>query len=158
MKVSEFKNSLALVDVFSIQLPNGTLVPPHFHITEMGLLTKNYIDCGNTLREEKQVTFQVWFAGDEDHRLEPTKVFKIIEAAKPLIGESDLEIEVEYQDAQTIGKYGIEFHNNRFVLTPKETTCLAQDHCGIPADKMKTKIGEWKPKETACCTPNSSCC
>lgn len=158
MKVSEFKNSLALVDVFSIQLPNGTLVPPHFHITEMGLLTKNYIDCGNTLREEKQVTFQVWFAGDEDHRLEPTKVFKIIEAAKPLIGESDLEIEVEYQDAQTIGKYGIEFHNNRFVLTPKETACLAQDHCGIPADKMKTKIGEWKPKETACCTPNSSCC
>ncbi len=158
MKVSEFKNSLALVDVFSIQLPNGTLVPPHFHITEMGLLTKNYIDCGNTIREEKQVTFQVWFAGDEDHRLAPTKVFKIIEAANPLIGESDLEIEVEYQDAQTIGKYGIEFHNNRFVLTPKETTCLAQDHCGIPADKMKVKIGEWKPKETACCTPNSGCC
>jgi hypothetical protein len=158
MKVSEFKNSLALMDIISIQLPNGTLVPPHFHITEMGLLTKNYIDCGNTIREEKQLTFQVWFAGDEDHRLTPSKVFKIIDAAKPLIGETDLDIEVEYQDAQTIGKYGIEFLTNRFVLTPKETTCLAQDHCGIPANKMKVSIGEWKPKESACCTPNSGCC
>jgi len=157
MKLSEFKKSIENVETFTIQLPNGTTVPAHFHITEMGLLTKNFIDCGNTIREEKAVTFQVWFAGDVEHRLEPNKVFKIIDASKKLIGDQDLELEVEYQTETTIGKFGMEFDNGIFILTPKETTCLASDHCGIPADKMKVKIGEWKEK-TTCCTPESNCC
>jgi len=85
MKLSEFKNSLEQVENFIIQLPNGLLVPAHFHITEMGLVTKNFIDCGNTIREEKLITFQVWYAGDLEHRLAPSKVFKIIEASKILL-------------------------------------------------------------------------
>lgn len=157
MKISEFKNRLEQVENFTIQLPNGTTIPAHFHITEMGLLTKNFIDCGNTIREEKCITFQVWFAGDLEHRLAPSKVFKIIEASKNLIGDADLELEVEYQTESTIGKFGLDFDNGKFILTPKETTCLANDHCGIPADKMKAKIGEWKEK-VACCTPDSGCC
>ena len=157
MKLSEFKNRLEHVTTFTIQLPNGELIPPHFHITEMGLLTNNFIDCGNTVREEKLITFQVWFAGDTDHRLTTDKVFKIINASKKLIGADDLELEVEYQTEFTIGKFGLDFRENRFILTPKETACLAQDHCGIPTDKMKVKIGEWKEK-VSCCTPDSGCC
>ena len=80
MKLSEFKNSLMNIESINIQLPNGTFVPSHFHITEMGLLTKNFIDCGNTIREEKLITFQLWFAGDLEHRLTSEKVFKIIAA------------------------------------------------------------------------------
>jgi len=157
MKLSEFKNRLEQVENFTIQLPNGTMIPAHFHITEMGLLTKNFIDCGNTIREEQLITFQVWFAGDLEHRLAPNKVFKIIDASKNLIGDQDLELEVEYQTEFTIGKFGLDFNQNNFILTPKETTCLANDHCGIPADKMKVKIGEWKEK-VSCCTPDSGCC
>ena len=157
MKLSEFKNRLEHVAAFNIQLPNGELIPPHFHITEMGLLTKNFIDCGNTVREEKLITFQVWFAGDTDHRLTTDKVFKIINVSKKLIEDDDLELEVEYQTEYTIGKFGLDFANGIFVLTSKETTCLAQDHCGIPADKMKVKIGEWKEK-VSCCSPESKCC
>ena len=157
MKLSEFKNRLENVENFNIQLPNGTAIPAHFHITEMGLLTKNYIDCGNTIREEKLVTFQVWLAADFYHRLAPNKVLKIIEASKKLIGDQDLDLEVEYQIESTIGKFGLEFADGIFVLTTKETTCLASDHCGIPADKMKIKIGEWKEK-VSCCTPESNCC
>ena len=157
MKLSDFKKSLESVATLNMQLPNGTKIPAHFHITEMGLLTKNFIDCGNTIREEKAVTFQVWFAGDLEHRLEPSKVFKIIDASEKLIGNQDLELEVEYQTETTIGKFGLEFANGNFMLTPKQTTCLASDHCGIPADKMKVKIGEWKEK-TTCCTLESNCC
>lgn len=157
MKLSEFKNSLNTIENFNIQLPNGTHIPSHFHITEMGLLTKNFIDCGNTIREEKSVTFQVWFAGDLEHRLAPEKVFKIIEAAKNLIGDQDLELEVEYQIESTIGKFGLEIVNGNFILTPKETTCLANDHCGVPDEKMKVKIGEWKEK-VSCCSPQTGCC
>jgi hypothetical protein len=157
MKLSEFKNKLEQIENLTIQLPNGTTIPAHFHITEMGLLTKNYIDCGNTIREEKLITFQVWFAGDLEHRLVPSKVYKIIDASKKLIGDQDLELEVEYQTESTIGKFGLDFNNGKFFLTPKETTCLANDHCGISDDKMKVKIGEWKEK-VSCCTPNSGCC
>ncbi|MEY2702390.1 MAG: hypothetical protein RLY43_1023 [Bacteroidota bacterium] len=158
MKFSQFKSLISSVQEFTIQLPNGTFVPPHFHITEMGLLTKHFIDCGNVVREEKTITFQVWFAGDLDHRLTPEKVNKIIKASQKLFQKADLELEVEYQDAQTIGKFGLEFQNGIFQLTSKQTTCLANDHCGIPADKMKPVIGEWKPKVTSCCTPDSVCC
>jgi hypothetical protein len=124
----------------------------------MGLITKNFIDCGNTIREEKLISFQVWFTGDVEHRLTADKVNKIINASENLFQNNDLELEVEYQDAQTIGKFGIDFQNGFFQLTAKQTTCLAQDHCGIPADKMEPVAGNWKPKETSCCTPNSGCC
>ena len=90
-------------------------------------------------------------------RQAPSKVFKIIDASKNLIGDQDLELDVEYQTEFTIGKFGLDFNDNKFILTPKETTCLANDHCGIPADKMKVKIGEWKEK-VSCCTPDSNCC
>ena len=110
------------------------------------------------MREEKVITFQVWFAGDLEHRLTAEKVHKIIHASEKLFQSADLELEVEYQDAQTIGKFGIEFQNGIFQFTAKQTTCLAQDHCGIPADKMEPKVGSWKPKESSCCTPDSGCC
>lgn len=158
MTLSQFKQAIDLATDLLIQLPNGTFVPPHFHITEMGLLTKNFIDCGNVVREQKAITFQVWFAGDVEHRLTADKVHKIINASEKLFQNADLELEVEYQDAQTIGKFGIDFQNGFFQLIAKQTTCLAQDHCGIPSDKMEPVAGNWKPKETSCCTPNSGCC
>jgi hypothetical protein len=158
MKLSQFISSIDSITEFTIQLPNGTFVPPHFHITEMGLLTKSFMDCGNVVREEKVITFQVWFAGDVEHRLTSEKVHKIINASEKLFENADLEMEVEYQDAQTIGKFGLEFKNGNFQLTAKQTTCLANDHCGIPADKMQPVVGEWKPKETSCCSPESGCC
>lgn len=157
MKLSEFRSALKLVSEFKIQLPNGTFVPNHFHITEMGLLTKNYIDCGNTIREEKLITFQVWFAGDLEHRLTTEKVFKIIKASEKLFQNQDLELEVEYQTEQTIGKFGLAFENSVFQLTSKETTCLASDHCGIPPEKMKVSLQDLQT-ETSCCAPNSNCC
>lgn len=157
MKLSAFKLALENINQFQIQLPNGTFVPNHFHITEMGLVTKNFIDCGNTIREEKYITFQVWFAGDFEHRLTAEKVFKIIKASESLFTNEDLEIEVEYQMELTIGKFGIEFSDGVFKLTKKETTCLAEDHCGIPAEKMKVSLKDLQAN-ASCCSPKSGCC
>lgn len=157
MKLSEFKNSLMNIENINIQLPNGSFVPSHFHITEMGLLTKNYIDCGNTVREEKLITFQLWFAGDLEHRLTSDKVFKIIQASQNLFDNQDLELEVEYQMESTIGKFGLDFFGGNFVLTSKQTTCLATDNCRIPAEKVKVSLKDLQVK-TNSCTPNSGCC
>jgi len=78
MKLSEIKKQLATLDAVTFLLPNGTMVPQHFHVTEVGQITKDFIDCGGKIRHEKVVNFQLWEANDFDHRLAPQKLFNII--------------------------------------------------------------------------------
>ena len=129
MKLSEFKKQLSTVTDLNFVLPNGTVVPKHFHVTEVGQVTKNFIDCGGTVRNEKVVNFQLWEANDFDHRLAPKKLNDIIALSEKVLGLEDAEIEVEYQ-SDTIGKYGVEFNGKDFKLTSTQTNCLAQDKCG----------------------------
>lgn len=149
MTLSEIKNILPNLENVVFQLDNGTFVPEHFHVTEVGMITKNFIDCGGTMRNEKVVNFQLWNANDFEHRLKPTKLLNIIKLSEQKLGIEDLEIEVEYQ-SETIGKYGLNFQNNTFILTNKQTDCLAKDNCGIPQEKLQT--------QTTCCTPSGGCC
>jgi hypothetical protein len=159
MKLSEIKQIINGLDTVVFQLPNKSFVPEHFHVTEVGVITKKFIDCGGTVREEKVVNFQLWEAADYEHRLAPTKLFSIIELSEKTLGiDSGLEIEVEYQ-SDTIGKYGLEFNGLYFQLTSKLTACLAQDACGIPEEKQKVKLSEFgKNSDAACCTPSGKCC
>ncbi|CAM1351191.1 DUF6428 family protein [Tenacibaculum insulae] len=155
MKLSEIKKHLASLKTIAFQLPNGSLVPNHFHVTEVGKITKNFIDCGGTIRNEEVVNFQLWEADDYDHRLHPEKLVHIIELSEKALNIPDLDIEVEYQGA-TIGKYGLDFDGTNFLLTSKQTDCLAKDNCGIPQEKPKVKLSEIQQQTT--CTPNSGCC
>lgn len=156
MKLSEFKNQLSTVTELNFVLPNGTIVPQHFHVTEVGQVTKNFIDCGGTVRNEKVVNFQLWEANDFDHRLAPKKLNDIIALSEKVLGLEDGDIEVEYQ-SETIGKYGIEFNGKEFTLTSTQTNCLAQDKCGIPAEKLKVNLVDLSNNQS-CCTPGGKCC
>ena len=109
MKLSEIKSTLATAEAVNFILENGTKVPDHFHVTEVGVITKHFIDCGGTVRDEKVANFQLWNANDTDHRLRPQKLLNIIALSEKVLGIEDLEVEVEYQ-ADTIGKYGIRFN------------------------------------------------
>ncbi|RAR71289.1 DUF6428 family protein [Flavobacterium aciduliphilum] len=155
MKLSDVKNQLSALERVLFKLPNGAFVPEHFHITEIGLVTKNFIDCGGTVRKESVVNFQLWEANDFEHRLKPQKLLKIIELSEHVLGIEDFEIEVEYQES-TIGKYNLDFNGDHFELINKQTDCLAQDKCGIPANKIKVNIAD--KKDASCCTPNGKCC
>lgn len=155
MKLSEVKNTLNTLENVTFQLPNGTFVPEHFHVTEVGLVTKNFIDCGGTVRKETVVNFQLWDANDFEHRLKPKKLLDIIELSEKILGIEDLEIEVEYQDT-TIGKYDLAFNGENFELINKLTTCLAPEKCGVPQEKTKVKLSEIKSKVG--CTPGGNCC
>ncbi|WP_046755490.1 DUF6428 family protein [Kordia jejudonensis] len=157
MKLSEVKARLQNLEQLDFVLPNSQKVERHFHVTEVGMITKNFIDCGGKIRNEKVVNFQLWSADDVDHRLEPKKLMNIITLSEKALGIEDLEVEVEYQ-AETIGKYGLEFENGHFVLTTKFTDCLAKDNCGIPVEKPKMKLSELQAKMESCCTPESGCC
>jgi len=155
MKLSEIKNILPTLDNVEIQLENGTFVPEHFHVTEVGVVTKHFIDCGGTIRNEQVVNFQLWNANDFEHRLKPTKLLNIIKLSEEKLGIEDAEIEVEYQ-SETIGKYDLDFNGKTFVLRNKTTACLAQDACGVPVQKQKANVGE--TQTSSCCPPNSGCC
>jgi hypothetical protein len=158
MKLSEVKEVLKKLDAVVFQLPNKNgFVPEHFHITEVGLITKNFIDCGGTVREEKVINFQLWEASDYEHRLAPSKLLAIIEKSEEIFKFDDLEIEVEYQ-SETIGKFGLDYNGIFFQLTNKNTACLAQDACGIPAEKQKIKLSEIGGATTVSCTPGGGCC
>ena len=155
MKLSEIKKQLSQLRQIAFKLPNGELVPNHFHVTEVGKITKHFIDCGGTVRNETVVNFQLWNANDYDHRLHPEKLLNIIELSEKTLGIEDLEIEVEYQ-AETIGKFGLDFDGTNFVLTTKQTDCLAPDQCGVPAEKPKLQFSDIQTGQS--CKPGSGCC
>ncbi len=151
MKLSDFKNHLQTVTEVTFLKPEGTPIPKHFHITEVGQIDKKFIDCGGTVRSESQVSMQLWESIDVWHRLVPEKLTTIIDLSKKKLDIGDHEVEIEYQ-GETIGKFGIEFENGVFRLTTKSTACLASDSCGIPALSLVTQ------KISSCCTPGGGCC
>ena len=160
MKLSEVKIVLKKLNVIGFQLPNGEFVPKHFHVTEVGKITKAFIDCGGVVRNEEVANFQLWNANDYDHRLHPEKLLNIIELSEQVLKIEDLEIEVEYQtqldDLDTIGKFGLDFDGTNFLLTSRQTNYLAQDQCGISEHKQRVKLSDLNSE--SCCAPESNCC
>ena len=148
MKLSELKNNLEGLEIVKFQLPNGQLVESHFHVTEVGKVTKHFIDCGGVIRKEEVVNLQLWEADDYDHRLHPKKMLQILTLSEKAFNLQDLEIEVEYQGS-TIQKFGLDLKGNNFLLTQKQTACLAQDACGVSEAKVEAANS---------CAPGSGCC
>jgi hypothetical protein len=118
-----------------LMLPDGDFVPAHFHVTEVGRVQKDFIDCGGTVRSSTACVLQVWVADDRDHRLDTTKLAGIMRLAAPLLKTTDLPVEVEYEDgrvsqfpvsAAEVTPSGVLFH-----LGTKHTACLAPDRCGV---------------------------
>ena len=157
MRLSEVKQKLSNLKTIGFQLPNGTLVPRHFHVTEVGKITKSFIDCGGTIRNEEVISFQLWEADDYDHRLRPEKLVDIIELSEKVLNLPDANVEVEYQ-GETIGKYGLDFDGQHFLLTQKQTDCLAKENCGIPQKKPKVRLSQLMASEANECEPGTGCC
>jgi hypothetical protein len=137
MLLSEFT---ALLDAhpaagLHLLLPDGDLVPAHFHVTEVGRVAKDFIDCGGTVRSSRNCVLQVWVADDTAHRLDPAKLARVVRLAAPVLGADDLPVEVEYDTgfvtqlpvtAAEVTPAGLLFH-----LGGKHTACLAPDQCGV---------------------------
>jgi len=154
MILSELKKTLRTLNKVNFQLENGILIPEHFHITEIGVISKDFIDCGGIIRHEKVINFQLWYSNDINHRLKPQNIIDIITIAENSIIYEDLKIEVEYQNS-TVSKYGLLFNGENFILESKTTNCLAEDNCGIQNSKPKVSLSKLKDEN---CSPGSGCC
>lgn len=158
MRISELKAYLAGRTNLRIDLPDGTAVPGHFHVTEVGEVTKHFVDCGGKVRHEKRASLQLWTAEDYDHRLHPEKMATIVAIAERDLGLGDLEIEVEYQGATTIQKFGLAANGESLQLVGTLTACLALEDCGLPAPVKKAAVSLSSFTAKSSCAPGSGCC
>lgn len=144
MKISEFNRHLETASNHEMRfvLPDGDVIPLHAHVTEIGRVDKNFIDCGGTGRSSSVCSLQVWVAdNDEDHRFAPGKLLKVMGMAAPLFRGDDLEVEVEYEDCGGISQYPLleaeaDGGSLTFRLGSKHTDCLAKEACGLTPDSQ----------------------
>lgn len=153
MRLSALIQTVDKLDTLKFQLPSSEFVPAHFHITEVGEITRKYIDCGGIQRQENKINLQLWVAADIEHRLRPSSLLDILEMAQKQLGYSNLEVEIEYQQG-TIGRYKLAFDGEVFQLINTNTACLAPDQCGIPKEKSRLGIASG----SLSCNPESGCC
>lgn len=139
----------------TFRLPDGTSVPPHYHVTEVGLATKTFLDCGGKKHHQSSCLLQLWIADDIDHRLLASKLLSIFELSGEIL--TDLEIPIEFEHEAPVltqlpvESYSIEDNVITLNLKFKETDCLAKDIC-LP-DFSLPKL----PGQTSC-APGSGCC
>ena len=117
---------------------SGQLLPEHFHVTEVGRVTKDFVDCGGTRRAVESCVLQTLVADDTDHRLTAGKLLSILEKSSVLgidAGSTvDMEVQQETVSIFSVGALadgGADSPALTFQLTPKQTECLAPDKCGI---------------------------
>ena len=157
MRLSVFKQHLATHadKAVGFVFDDGESIPGHFHVTEVGHVAKNFIDCGGTVRNVAHVQLQVWLGNDDDHRLIAGKLSKIIALANSLIPSDDLDVEVEYEDCvisqYTLVDASVADGKIVFQLGDKHTDCLAKEACGIEAAGT-AKAG------SGCCGGSTGCC
>ena len=142
MKLKDLKATLALhPDALPrFILPDGDQIPAHFHITEVGHVTKRSIDCGGKLHDTADTCLlQTYVADDVEHRLTAGKFAKILQLGDRVLPHNDLEVEVEY-DCCVVAQYPVataELSGSHIEirLGEKHTDCLAKEKCGIGGER-----------------------
>jgi len=138
MQLNAFKNRLLQEPdkIVRFVLPDGEVIPARFHVTEVGHVTRRFIDCGSTVRETESCLLQTWVPdGDNEHRLTAGKLAEILEASRKVLPARDLEIEVEYDSSvvaqYTVNEPTVQEDTLTFALGNKKTDCLARETCGV---------------------------
>jgi len=129
-------------------LPDGDYIPAHAHLTEVGHLVRNFIDCGGLTGKEEKVVLQTHVGNDTDHRLRSERFAKILQFGNRVIPSADLDVEVEY-DCCVVAQYPIaeatpDGEHLNLILQRGRTQCRARER----------REGE----TAACCRATSAAC
>ncbi len=120
----------------NIIFPDADPIEPDFHITEVGHVKKNFIDCGGVRRTAETCVLQTWVAAnDPDHRLAAGKLAHILDLTADFMPHDQLDVEIEYEGC-TVSLYPVASaeitpEEVRLQLTGKHTDCLAKEACGL---------------------------
>ncbi len=113
MNLAEFTSALSeQTSAISILLPTGAEVPAHFHITDVGVITHDMIDCGGQHSTTQHVQAQLWLGEDTEHRMSAKTLSGILGASQSIFdkfaGIESAPVHIEYQLNSTISKYMVE--------------------------------------------------
>lgn len=164
MKLSRFSELLQSHPdkPFHLVLPGSGTVPASFHITEVGHVTKKFIDCGGKLHSVESCQLQVWLGDDTDHRLYAGKMARVLDLAKAkgVLPAEDLDVEIEYEETAisqyTVSDFALTESAVVLHLAAKHTDCLAKERCGPPT--LLTMAQGTKAEAESCCAPGGGCC
>jgi hypothetical protein len=87
-------------------LPDGDCIPADAHVTEVGHVVRNFIDCGGLTGKEEKVLLQTHVGDDKDHRLRADRFWKILQLGMRVIPGADLDVDIEY-DCCVVAQYPI---------------------------------------------------
>jgi hypothetical protein len=144
-------------------LPNGKSIPASYHITEVGHVKKEFIDCGGTTRSVSACVLQAWIAvNDEDHRLKASKLASILQMAGKVLPHGEVPVELEYE-APIISQFTIESSEVAsdaivFRLANKHTDCLAKESCGLEGGSCVTSESDCCGSDEVTTEAKSGCC
>ena len=142
MNLTELKTLLQAhpEHTLNFALPDGRLIPAHFHVTEVGHIAKKFVDCGGAFRTDETCVLQTYFGSTQDdgHRLSAGRLAHILELAQPILPNGELPVEIEYEDG-IVSQFPVESGAQAgstllLQLGLKHTDCLAKDKCGIVED------------------------
>lgn len=130
-------------------LPDGDQIPAHAHVTEIGHVVKNYIDCGGVSGKEEKVVLQTHVGKDTEHRLRSDRFSKILELLGRVLPNDQLGVEVEY-DCCVVTQYPISEVKQKgerldIILQRGRTQCRARERREGAANE-------------ACCGSTATCC
>jgi hypothetical protein len=129
-------------------LPDGEYIPAHAHVTEVGHVVRNFIDCGGLTGKEEKIVLQTHVGSDTDHRLRSDRFARILQLGNRVIPSADLDIDVEY-DCCVVAQYPIaeaapDGDHLNLILRRSQTQCRARER---------------RDSETAsCCATSAACC
>ena len=151
MKFHDLQNTLeANPELFPrFVLPDGDYIPAHAHVTEVGHVVRNFIDCGGLTGQEEKVVLQTHVGSDTDHRLRSDRFAKILQLGSRVIPSTDLDVDVEY-DCCVVAQYPIaeitpDGEHLNLILQRGRTQCRARER-----SDTETAVG--------CCTTSVACC
>jgi hypothetical protein len=140
MKLSDLKMALRQHPNTSVRfvLPNGECIPAHAHVTEVGHVSKTFIDCGGITGKSEAVLLQTHVGDDTRHRLSSSRFSKILDLGDRVLPHDQLEVEVEY-DCCVVAQYPITEtwsagEHLDLILGNKRTQCLARERAKIEVE------------------------
>src|SRR5438093_12707388 len=130
-------------------LPDGDYIPAHAHVTEVGHVVRNFIDCGELTGKEEKILLQTHVGNDTNHRLRSDRFAKILRLGSRVIPSADLDVHVEY-DCCVVAQY------------PIAEARPDGEHLNLILRRGRTprRARERRKGETAggCCATSAACC
>lgn len=135
MTVSTLRTALAAAASLPIAViwPDGEPIEAHFHVTEVGRVQRDFVDCGGKVRQVVTCLLQSWVGDDVGHRITGGNLLKAFIHAEPILRGEDLPVEFEYDACNVVQLRVLSAtaEQGRLVirLGKKQTDCLAKELC-----------------------------